>query len=233
MLDDTHRPDLQHTRLIIGAEGRAFLVATDGHALIELDVSPDAGDEAGAVPTAALREARVHATKDRAALALREGRAEEPTSGTSWRRPPPPKPFDYATHAFPFAPTDPDVVTVALNPKLLLHVAEALGCKTMIRLSVRRGTGGDSLEPTLVTVPSLTDRRAALMPMQADPAKVKKPKRGPGEPQRGPLRQPRPEAPTDGAAVVPKRKPGRPRKVDVGQELQAARAKGANEKGEG
>lgn len=142
-----------------------LLQATDSYMAVEIKVDVDDDETEGIVPLAAIRFARSLGVKKagRAGIRLVGNRAVVILAGNEQASFPR---GDLAGVWFDFdkvRPVDPPVISIGLNPKLLMNAAEALGLGTneALRLDI-----SDPLKAFVVSVNMRPELRAIVMPVR-------------------------------------------------------------------
>lgn len=137
---DATRPILQQAYL----KGDR-LVATNGRSLAVIPVEREDGDTDGFISPAALKAARKLA-KRRDAVSIKANGCLALADGTQLPRTEPGQ-FPNYEQVIPKTPEESHKITLALDAKMLLDLAQALG-SDKVKLCI---TGGDTVQPILVS----------------------------------------------------------------------------------
>lgn len=166
---DKARPALTHAYL---NTERGTLEATNSYAAVVVPVEIEEGDESGLIPAEALKAQRKASKYTEASLSVNGNVSlATPEGEQSWK-----KGEGQFANLHQLTPTEWSNFRIALNPKFLLELAQALGDPESVTLEFVRQTDKDEgedvgsfpspLRPMRVTVPRGGDSYGILMPIR-------------------------------------------------------------------
>lgn len=150
------------------------LVATDGKVLVVVPVTSADYDIEGPLPTDLLKQAKARRGRDEIVVEARNGKASAVTSKGDTLRMDRPVTGDFPRYDKVIPKHTSGWLRVALNPKLLLRLAQGLGSEEVVhmRIQIPEGKGGQLLPEKGVSAPILVspaqegpDSIGVLMPM--------------------------------------------------------------------